>query len=250
MITMKKQSTLREFDSVHSLVCVCSLHPLVAEILRNTVVAAVAFSFQTRVFSNLHHLQPRERGEVLFLDGCRENEWPKPALRWQKGGGRVLVLLTPQAAHSGNQLRALFLGIKGIVVVSGDWYNEVPHAIKTILEGRLWFNRDVLNEYVRRVTYRGKNQSKGLDPFSYFTAREEQIVSLLLNGDSNKEIGDVLGIAERTVKYHVSNILQKSQVSSRKQLLKMMLKNKECTDIETSERWKCVQGEIQAETRT
>jgi len=52
-----------------------------------------------------------------------------------------------------------------------------------------------------------------------FTTREEQIVNFVVRGYSNKQIGSALGISERTVKYHVSNILQKSRVSTRKELL-------------------------------
>lgn len=55
-----------------------------------------------------------------------------------------------------------------------------------------------------------------LDPL---TAREEQIVSLIAKGLSNKEIGKRLGIAEKTVRVHMTHILDKMGATDRTQLL-------------------------------
>ncbi len=47
------------------------------------------------------------------------------------------------------------------------------------------------------------------------TAREREIYSLIAEGLSNQQIGNLLFITERTVKYHVSNVLRKLNVGSR-----------------------------------
>src|SRR5437016_2509428 len=122
---MKAQSNV-----IPPVVSVCSLHPLAAQILRDAIIVAGTREFETRVLTTFQELQPQERGELLFLDGCCDNDWPKPALRWQRNGGRVIVLLSAKAAHPGRQLRALFLGVKGVIVPSGNWQNEVHHAIR------------------------------------------------------------------------------------------------------------------------
>jgi DNA-binding NarL/FixJ family response regulator len=49
------------------------------------------------------------------------------------------------------------------------------------------------------------------------TLREREILSLIAKGRANKEIAAVLGIAEDTVKRHISNVLQKLDVSDRAQ---------------------------------
>jgi DNA-binding NarL/FixJ family response regulator len=219
-------------------VCVCSLHPLAVEMLGNAITVAGAFEFRIRTSTTFQQLQPREHGELLFLDGCCDNEWLKPALRWHKAGGKVLVLLSANAAQPGKQLRALFLGVKGVIVAFPNWHNEVGQAIRVVMEGRLWIGREVLNEYVRRITFNLQKTSENLDPLSHLTTREEQILSLLLGGDSNKEIGNALGIVERTVKYHVSNILNKSQVSSRRELLEKVMNDEEFRGLGTLQRAK------------
>lgn len=54
-----------------------------------------------------------------------------------------------------------------------------------------------------------------LNDFSCLTSREREIFSLMASGLSNHQIGQQLFITERTVKYHVSNILRKLNASSR-----------------------------------
>jgi DNA-binding NarL/FixJ family response regulator len=53
------------------------------------------------------------------------------------------------------------------------------------------------------------------DPLSTLTARERQILEGLATGLSNKEIGQQLFLAEKTVKHYITNILQKLQVRNR-----------------------------------
>jgi DNA-binding NarL/FixJ family response regulator len=206
-------------ECAEPIVCVCSLHPLAARCLRDAIEAEGARGFKTRMLASLHELMPRSGGELLLLDGCCHEDWPKLAMRWQKSGGTVLVLLPAETTHPGKQLRALFLGVRGVVVTSSSWQSELHRAVNAVLDGGLWISHEVLSEYVKRTSAQSRNRTGGSDPLSYLTAREEQIMSLLLKRDSNKEIGNALGISERTVKYHVSNILQKKQASNRRELL-------------------------------
>ncbi len=48
-----------------------------------------------------------------------------------------------------------------------------------------------------------------------FSKREREVVGLLLQGKSNKQIALILGIAEHTVEFHLKNIYQKLKVGSR-----------------------------------
>ncbi|TMC26792.1 MAG: response regulator transcription factor, partial [Chloroflexi bacterium] len=53
--------------------------------------------------------------------------------------------------------------------------------------------------------------------YSDLTPREREVLKLIASGRANKEIGTELGISERTVKTHISNIFSKLQLTDRTQ---------------------------------
>jgi two-component system nitrate/nitrite response regulator NarP len=114
------------------------------------------------------------------------------------------------------EINAVCLGVGGIVEFSSDLAKDLLRAIYSVAQGKFWVRRDVLNEYVR-CTQRSPRASNG--SLEQHTVRQEQIISLIGEGLSNKEIADIIGISERTVKFHVSNLLQKYQVDNRRKLL-------------------------------
>ena len=64
---------------------------------------------------------------------------------------------------------------------------------------------------------------------SLLTKREKEIFTLLLETKSTKEIASILRISEKTVRNHISNIIQKLGVSSRSSAIIELLKLKEIT---------------------
>jgi len=63
-------------------------------------------------------------------------------------------------------------------------------------------------------------------PGGDLTARERQLLALMVRGMSNQEIAEAMGIALPTVKYHVTNVLSKLQVDSRTEAVVLALKHK------------------------
>ena len=53
------------------------------------------------------------------------------------------------------------------------------------------------------------------DPLSTLTEREEQILRLVAQGMSNKEVGRKLDLQEKTIKHHMTKILEKLHVRNR-----------------------------------
>lgn len=87
---------------------------------------------------------------------------------------------------------------------------ELRPAIHSLLAGRVWFSPRALERYALCSSVaRGKRSPPGL------TARERQIVALLGQRLSNKEMGSVLSITERTVRFHLRNTFQKLGVRDR-----------------------------------
>lgn len=86
---------------------------------------------------------------------------------------------------------------------------ELVRAIRAAAEGQVQLSPQALARLMREV--RAPESPESL------TERETDVLRLLAQGQSNKEIGRTLHIGEKTVKTHVSNILSKLGVPSRTQ---------------------------------
>ena len=62
---------------------------------------------------------------------------------------------------------------------------------------------------------------------SILTKREKEIFTLLVSGDSTKDIADNLNISEKTVRNHISNVMQKLCVKGRAQAVVELIRLKE-----------------------
>jgi two-component system, NarL family, response regulator DegU len=144
---------------------------------------------------------------------------------------------------------------KVIILSIHDDENYVTHALKTGATGYLLkeMDADALVEAVKvvadggsylhpRVTHnlvkeyrRLSSDEGGTDkyisqveirrPLHLLTRRECEVLQLLADGKSNRGIGEALFISEKTVKNHVSNILQKMNVNDRTQAVVVAIKN-------------------------
>jgi len=91
---------------------------------------------------------------------------------------------------------------------------ELVSAIKTVAEGGSIVKPAVTQRLLKGLENL-QNEFSSLDQPDPLTDRETEILRLMAGGYSNKEIANSLGVAEGTVKNHVSNILSKMGVRDR-----------------------------------
>ena len=133
---------------------------------------------------------------------------------------RVLIL----TAHESEQLvrEVLSAGARGYVLKS-DAGRILVRAVEALLEGQTFFTstvaRLVLDGYLR-----GGGEAPELAPT--LSAREREIVQLLAEGASNKEVARALGISVKTAETHRGNIMRKMQFASLSDLVKYAVRNK------------------------
>lgn len=155
---------------------------------------------------------------LFLLDGCSlRTDLGRMAQRCRARapGSRFLALLPAENSSEPEMLRLFFWGIDGFVVLDKNWQDELPQAIRSILKGEIWVPHAVMAAYVAQMRMLLDTQ---LLPGRSLTAREAQVFQLLMRRLANKEISTTLAISERTVKYHVSNILSKLQLEDRRSL--------------------------------
>jgi PAS domain S-box-containing protein len=112
-------------------------------------------------------------------------------------------------------------GVRKTSVVASGW-DDAPFAIVAAEPAKgetRQMTAHFLGSSVAAGLMRARTQS--LAEAAALSAREREVLSLLLLGRSYREIGRALGIGERTVKYHQANILEKLGADSRLDLLRL-----------------------------
>ena len=101
---------------------------------------------------------------------------------------------------------------------------ELLEAIEVISDGGNYFNRDISDTLLSSIIRKSKSQAKEAKP-SKLTAREKEIITLVVEGLTNKEIAEKLFISIRTVDSHKNNIMQKLNLRSTVEMVKYAIKN-------------------------
>ncbi|MGR9048790.1 response regulator [Halobacillus faecis] len=143
--------------------------------------------------------------------------------------------------------------MKVIILSIHDDENYVTHALKTGAQGYLLKEMDsdalidaikvvgaggsylhpkvthnLVAEYRRLADSKGGSAYRTIEyrkPLHLLTRRECEVLQLLADGNSNRGVAEALYISEKTVKNHVSNILQKMNVNDRTQAVVTAIKN-------------------------
>jgi two-component system nitrate/nitrite response regulator NarL len=158
--------------------------------------------------------------EILLLDLAMPRRHGLEALREISNShtGPVRVILLTAAAEREQIVQALQLGARGVVLK--DCGTEIlMRSIRSVLAGEYWVGREPVSnlmQYLRGLmdssTKISRQRRFGLTP------RELDIVSAVVAGYANKEIAEHFKISEDTVKHHLSNIFDKTGVSTRLEL--------------------------------
>lgn len=127
---------------------------------------------------------------------------------------------------------ALKTGASGYMLKEMD-ADALIEAIKVVADGGSYLHpkvtHNLVKEYRRLASEEGSGnqflrQMEIRRPLHLLTRRECEVLQLLADGKSNRAIGDALFISEKTVKNHVSNILQKMNVNDRTQAVVVAIK--------------------------
>jgi DNA-binding NarL/FixJ family response regulator len=133
---------------------------------------------------------------------------------------RVLIL----TAHESEQLirEVLAAGAQGYVLKS-DAGRILVTAVEALLEGRTFFTSKVAQLVLEGFLRSNADTQPAIPTLS---AREREIVQLLAEGRSNKDVARALGISVKTAETHRSNIMRKMDFESLSDLVRYAVRNK------------------------
>jgi DNA-binding NarL/FixJ family response regulator len=125
---------------------------------------------------------------------------------------KTRVLMLTSFADDEALFASIMAGASGYVLkqVKGG---ELVRAIRSVGKGRSLLDPEVTNAVLDRLR-KGKHLLKD-EKLARLSPQEERILQAVADGKTNKEIGDDLGLAEKTVKNYVSSILSKLEVARR-----------------------------------
>ncbi|MBN7809987.1 response regulator transcription factor [Algoriphagus sp. H41] len=111
---------------------------------------------------------------------------------------------------------ALATGAEGYVLKKSA-HEELLKAVKEVMGGALYFSNEIHKILVQRLRFPEDEK--------ILSQREKEVLNLIFEELSNREIGEQLHISERTVETHRKNIYQKTKTNSLVGLLKFALEN-------------------------
>ena len=155
----------------------------------------------------------RERPDVVLLD-----------ISMPKGGGiaalsRIMQMEAPPrvamltASEADDDLmQAIKLGAMGYIL-KGVGASELVDLVHELHAGRSYVSPGLAGRLL--VAMRRRDAKQEVNPLDDLSKREEDILKLVAQGKSNREVGEALELQEKTVKHYMTSILQKLQVRNR-----------------------------------
>ena len=129
------------------------------------------------------------------------------ASRAQKLEPAPAVIILSMHADESYIMRALGAGARGYLVKDATDEDLLP-AVRAVAAGKPFFSPTVaavlMEDYVRQLRARGLS-----DSYDLLTDREREILQLLAEGRSNKEVASLLDVGLSTVETHRANLMQK-----------------------------------------
>jgi two-component system response regulator NreC len=163
-------------------------------------------------------LATAQRPDVVVMDIAMPNmSGTEAAQRINAALPDTAIVILSMHSDEGYVLRALKAGAKGYLLKDSA-EGDLIGAIKAVTEGKAFFSPEVsrmlVEDYVREIRTRGLE-----DSYELLTAREREILHLLAEGKSNKEIAGVLNLSLYTVETHRRNLQDKLNLHSVAELI-------------------------------
>ena len=195
-------------------------HPIVRAGVRNMLLSQPGFAVVGEAADGRQALDEiqKHKPDILLLDLNMPNLPGLETLREltvQASATKTIVLTA--TIEKRQVLEALQLGARGILLksaVAGD----LLECIRTVSAGQFWMQGKPVINIVQVLKDLMDEMAQPPKKTFGLTARELQVVGLIAQGCTNKDISSECGISEETVKRHLKNIFDKVGVSSRLEL--------------------------------
>jgi two-component system, NarL family, response regulator NreC len=146
--------------------------------------------------------------DVAVLDiGMPNLNGIEAAKQITEGESGAAVVILSMYSDETYILRALKSGARGYLLKDSA-ESDLVHAIRSVAEKKSFFSptvsRVLLEDYMRKLQRTGGESS-----YDLLTPREREVLQLIAEGKSNKEVADMLNLSVYTVETHRGNLMEK-----------------------------------------
>lgn len=141
-----------------------------------------------------------------------------------KSSPSVAVVILSMYSDETYILRALSAGARGYLLKDSA-EEDLLRAVETVAEGRPFFSpviaQAILEDYLRQMQMRGVQ-----DSYDLLTDREKEVLQLLAQGKSNKDVAAILDLSPYTVETHRNRLMQKLNLHNTAELVLYAVRKK------------------------
>jgi two-component system nitrate/nitrite response regulator NarL len=216
-----KQSPSNSSSVANIRIVVADDHPVVRFGVRNMLMSEPGFEVVGEAedgddaITQTLELEP----DILLLDVAMPRLPGLEAMRAiMAKSPRVKIVLLTSTISVQQIIEALQIGARGIVL-KDSVVGDLGNALRAVLSGDYWIGGErvanllkALQELQAQAAAVPERKTYGLTP------RELEVVSCIVEGCSNRDIAKQFTISEETVKRHLSNVFDKTGVSTRLEL--------------------------------
>jgi DNA-binding NarL/FixJ family response regulator len=163
-------------------------------------------------YASISDLDCHAHIDIILLGNQRGQKSFEDVVKLKTVYGDAQIIAIGSGMHDETILSALECGAKGFVD-EGASAVEFISAVRAVSRGSIWVSRHLLSIFVERAC--GVVGNSFLGDRVAFTPREQEVLEMLVDGRSNRDIGVPLGIEVRTVKAHVAKLMRKVGVRNR-----------------------------------
>jgi DNA-binding NarL/FixJ family response regulator len=201
-------------------VLVADSGPLQSQLLTRALRSRREFQVSTVALgaTALRTFLQSNHADVALIAGNQFTDWG--LLRWLRiTYPRLACVLLAAREDRGLVVNALRAGAKGIFLFTRDPFRMLCKCISCVSRGEIWINNDQLHHVLEALSEVPALRVVNVNGRSLLTPREEQVVALVADGLSNREVAAELGLSEHTIKKYLLRIFDKVGISSRVELV-------------------------------
>jgi DNA-binding NarL/FixJ family response regulator len=203
-------------------ICLLSPHPMVLDefkrLLESSGIQIVTKQLDSMLAPDLRHLEvPKAGVYVIDAHAARQATGALLGNILERNENARLIVVGDKLKEADSHA-LLRQGVKGILTYS-EAKEQLLRALPLVASGGFWVPREVLSRFVDSILTTTQGRRLRTDAPSELSRREQEVLNSLLENLANKEVAARLNISERTVKFHVSNLLAKFGVRRRADLI-------------------------------